>query len=93
MMVSLWMKICTVPTGWILLFVSIHSNEERGNLFIQQEDSTGKSVVVDVEIIFDLLLGNDMGNVVRGATLVLLTCSWVVVYKALFKALQSSLKW
>ncbi|KAF8834921.1 hypothetical protein BDN67DRAFT_984975 [Paxillus ammoniavirescens] len=92
MIASLQKKICSVPAGWVLLFVSTHSNEERSDLFTQQQGPTGKSVAVKVEMLFDLLLGNCMDNVIRGAIIVLLTCGWAIKYKESFKGLQLSLK-
>ncbi|KAF9234180.1 hypothetical protein BU15DRAFT_79305 [Melanogaster broomeanus] len=55
MVAMLCHEIGAVPAGRMLLFVSTHSEEERGDLFTGQEGAGKKPVAVDVETFFKLL--------------------------------------
>ncbi|KIJ12242.1 hypothetical protein PAXINDRAFT_14866 [Paxillus involutus ATCC 200175] len=71
-----------------------HSEQRRGNLFAGQEGSARnpKPVAVEVDKFFSMLLPSDFASLLKGATVVLLTCSWLVQHAESFNQLQSSLQ-
>ncbi|KAF9225096.1 hypothetical protein BS17DRAFT_807496 [Gyrodon lividus] len=85
-MLSLRQQIHTIPTGRVLLFISTHSKEQRGDLFAGQEGlvKNPKPVAVEVDKFFRMLLAGDFASLLNGATIVLLTCGWLVQHAELF---------
>ncbi|KIK77007.1 hypothetical protein PAXRUDRAFT_119397, partial [Paxillus rubicundulus Ve08.2h10] len=80
----------------MVIFISMHSNEERGDLFAGQEgpEMKPRPIAVNMDCIspqslltndtdiclqfFSLLFQSSMDRFLDGATLVLLTCGWLV---------------
>ncbi|KIJ15719.1 hypothetical protein PAXINDRAFT_155325 [Paxillus involutus ATCC 200175] len=79
-------QIRAIPTGQVLFFISTHSEQQRGNLFAGQEGSAKnlKPVAVEVNKFFRMLLAGNFASLLNGATLVLLTCGWLVQHAESF---------
>ncbi|KIK78903.1 hypothetical protein PAXRUDRAFT_162779, partial [Paxillus rubicundulus Ve08.2h10] len=77
----------------MVIFISTDSNEECGDLFAGQEGPETKTrpIVVNVDHFFLLLFQSGMDHFPDRATLVLLTCGWLVKHKGPFDELHSSL--
>ncbi|KIK73079.1 hypothetical protein PAXRUDRAFT_179313, partial [Paxillus rubicundulus Ve08.2h10] len=94
----------------VVIFISTHSNEERGDLFAGQEgpEMKPRPIAVNVDCVspqslltndadiclqfFSLLFQSEMDCFLDGATLVLLTCGWLVKHEGSFNKLHSSLR-
>ncbi|KIK72859.1 hypothetical protein PAXRUDRAFT_60025, partial [Paxillus rubicundulus Ve08.2h10] len=77
----------------VVIFFSIHSDEKRGDLFAGQEgpETKPRPIAVNVDHFFSLLFQSRMYRFLDGATLVLLTCGWLVKHEGSFNELHSSL--
>ncbi|KIK73129.1 hypothetical protein PAXRUDRAFT_179197, partial [Paxillus rubicundulus Ve08.2h10] len=82
-----------VPPSHVVIFISMHSNEERRDIFAGQEgpEMKPRPIAVNVDRFFSLLFQSEMDHFLDGATLVLLTCGWLVKHKGSFNKLHSSL--
>ncbi|KIK77700.1 hypothetical protein PAXRUDRAFT_17321 [Paxillus rubicundulus Ve08.2h10] len=69
--------------------------EERGDLFAGEEGPQTKPrpIAVKVDQFFSLLFTSGMDDLLKGATVVLLTCGWLVEHEQSFQDLRSSLRW
>ncbi|KIK77309.1 hypothetical protein PAXRUDRAFT_167299, partial [Paxillus rubicundulus Ve08.2h10] len=76
-----------------VIFISTHSKEEHGDLFAGKEGTQTKPrpVAVKVDHFFSLLFASGMDHLLKGATMVLLTCRWLVKHKQSFQEFHSSL--
>ncbi|KIK72691.1 hypothetical protein PAXRUDRAFT_180108, partial [Paxillus rubicundulus Ve08.2h10] len=72
-----------------------HSEEECGDLFAGEEGPQTKPrpVAVKVDHFLSLLFTSGMDCLLKGATMVLLTCRWLVEHEQSFQELHSSLHW
>ncbi|KIK80151.1 hypothetical protein PAXRUDRAFT_159406, partial [Paxillus rubicundulus Ve08.2h10] len=90
----------------VLLFISTHSEQWRGDLFAGQEGSERNPKPVAIEKFtwicneadhclrfFSILLAGNFAFILNEAAVVLLTCGWLVQHKESFNQLQSSLQW
>ncbi|KIK74719.1 hypothetical protein PAXRUDRAFT_174867, partial [Paxillus rubicundulus Ve08.2h10] len=84
-----------IPSGRVVIFISTHSKEERGDLFAGEEGPRTKPrpIAVKVDQFFSLLFTSRMDDLLKGATVVLLTCGWLVEHEQSFQDLHSSLHW
>ncbi|KIK75284.1 hypothetical protein PAXRUDRAFT_19128 [Paxillus rubicundulus Ve08.2h10] len=69
--------------------------EEQGDLFAGEEGPQTKPrpIAVKVDQFSSLLFTSGMDNLLKGATVVLLTCGWLVEHEQSFQDLRSSLRW
>ncbi|KIK77957.1 hypothetical protein PAXRUDRAFT_165285, partial [Paxillus rubicundulus Ve08.2h10] len=76
----------------VVIFISTHS-EEHSDLFAGEEGPQTKPrpVAVKVDCFFSLLFASGMDHLLKGATVVLLTCGWLVEHDQSFQELHSSL--
>ncbi|KAF9230158.1 hypothetical protein BU15DRAFT_69437 [Melanogaster broomeanus] len=93
-MEALRKEIRAVPAGRALIFISTHSEEQRGDLFAGHEgpESKPSPIAIEVDKFFMFLLAGGLASHVKGATIVLMTCGWLVKHEPAFKSLQRSLK-
>ncbi|KIK76380.1 hypothetical protein PAXRUDRAFT_170130, partial [Paxillus rubicundulus Ve08.2h10] len=82
-----------VPLSHVVIFISTHSDEECSDLFAGQEgpETKPRPIAVNVDWFFSLLFKSRMDCFLDGATLVLLTCGWLVKHEGSFNELHSSL--
>ncbi|KIK74787.1 hypothetical protein PAXRUDRAFT_126602, partial [Paxillus rubicundulus Ve08.2h10] len=73
----------------MVIFISMHSNEEHRDLFAGQKGPEIKlrPIAVNVDRFFSLLFQSGMDHFLDGATLVLLTCGWLVKHEGSFNEL------
>ncbi|KIK76243.1 hypothetical protein PAXRUDRAFT_170510, partial [Paxillus rubicundulus Ve08.2h10] len=85
--------ICRVLPSHMVIFISMHSDEECGDLFAGQEgpETKPRTIAVNMDHFFSLLFESRMDCFLDGATLVLLTCGWLVKHEGSFNELHSSL--
>ncbi|KIK79148.1 hypothetical protein PAXRUDRAFT_162083, partial [Paxillus rubicundulus Ve08.2h10] len=83
-----------VPLSHMVIFISMHSDGECGDLFAGQEglETEPRPIAVSVDQFFSLLFQSRMDRFLDGATLVLLTCGWLVKHQGSFDELHSSLR-
>ncbi|KIK76611.1 hypothetical protein PAXRUDRAFT_169372 [Paxillus rubicundulus Ve08.2h10] len=76
-----------------MIFISTHSEEEQGDLFAGEEGPQTKPrpIAVKVDQFFSLLFTSRMDDLLKGATVVLLTCRLLVEHEQSFQDLYSSL--
>ncbi|KIM50703.1 hypothetical protein SCLCIDRAFT_12301 [Scleroderma citrinum Foug A] len=90
-MASLVERLWCTESAHVLLFITTHSEEVRGNLFMGHCDHGGGPVADEVTKFFKTILCGGITPFLCGGMVVLLTCSWVVQFEGSFMSLQTVL--
>ncbi|KIK77176.1 hypothetical protein PAXRUDRAFT_167609, partial [Paxillus rubicundulus Ve08.2h10] len=79
-----------VPSGQVVILISTHSEEERGDLFAGEEGPQTKPRPIAVKV-DQVILQIGMDNLLKGAMVMLLTCRLLVKHEQSFQDLCSSI--